>query len=149
MQSRVITLDEIKTIDSLWLASTGSLETINDVVVWDGLITPTEMKILNIEEKSAPKHIFDAYSYIYLTLDGLTDTLDYRVDVYGKIETKYRILIGVEESDIVEFWIEQLRTLLKDTWSGINNKNLNGVLKKYMMDSEFEYFNTRYPELLV
>ena len=149
MEATVITLDEIKTVDNLWLASTGSLETINDVVVWDGLITPTEMKILNIEEKSAPNHIFDAYSYIYITLEGLTDTLDYRVDTYGKIETKYRILLGIEESDIVELWIEQLRKLLKDTWSGINNNNLNGVLKRYMIDNEYDYFNSRYPELMV
>lgn len=149
MEARVITLEEIKTIENLWLASTGSLETVDDGVVWEGLIIPTKMKILNIAERTAPNHIFDAYSYIYLTLDGLTDTLDYRVDTYGKIETKYRILIGIEETDIVDLWLEQLRRLLKDTWSGINNNNLNGVLKRYMIDKEYDYFNSKYPEMLV
>lgn len=149
MEARVITLEEIKTIENLWLASTGSLETVDDGVVWEGLIIPTKMKILNITERTAANHIFDAYSYIYLTLDGLTDTLDYRVDTYGKIETKYRILIGIEETDIVDLWLEQLRRLLKDSWSGLNNNNSSMVLKQHLRDNEYEYFNNNYPELLI
>jgi hypothetical protein len=145
-----ITLDCLKSVDSLWVASAGTLKSSSEgVVCWSGFLRPTQMRILCINEQESPKHVFDLYSYIKINLTGLTEQLEYRVNTYGHVEEKYDHLIGFEEVDIVGVWLDQLRLLLKDTWSSINNNNLNGVLKKYLLDNEYEYFAGRYPEMLV
>lgn len=142
-------LNQVKAAKSLWVASTGTLDAHGDGVRWVRFIKPTEMKILSIIEHPPNRHVFDFYSYIKINLIGIQEQLDYRVNTHGYIEKKYQYIIGLEESDIVDDWLNQLRTLLKDNWSGVNNNNANQVLKRFIIDNEYEYFDTRYPELLI
>lgn len=142
-------LNQVKAAKSLWVASVGTLDAHGDGVRWVGFIKPTEMKILSIIEHPPNRHVFDFYSHIKINLIGIQEQLDYRVNAHGHIEKKYQYIIGLEESDIVDDWLNQLRTLLKDNWSGINNNNANQVLKRFIIDNEYKYFDTRYPELLI
>lgn len=142
-------LSEVKASKYLWVASVGTLGVVGDAARWNGFIKPTRMKILSIMEQPSCKHMFDFHSYIKINLIGIKDQLDYRVNTYGHIEKKYQYIIGLEESDIVDEWMDQLRNLLKDHWSGINNNNANEILKRFIIENEYEYFDTRYPELLI
>lgn len=145
-----LTLEELKATNYLWMACAGTLKAIDGGgAKWDNFLRPTKMKILCITEKETTRSIFDQYSYIKISVVGWAEQLDYRVTIYGHIEKKSTTIIGLAEEDILDEWLDQVRKLLRDTWSGINNNNLNCVLKKYLLDNEYEYFNTRYPELLV
>lgn len=142
-------LNELKNSKYLWVASVGTLDAFGDGVRWSGFLIPTKMKILSIVEQPANKNTFDFYSYVKINLIGLQEQLDYRVNTHGHIERKYKIIIGLHEMDIFDDWLDQLKTMLKDTWSGINNNNANQILKRFIIENEYEYFNTRYPELLI
>lgn len=142
-------LNQIRKSKHLWVASVGTLDAFGDGVRWINFLVPTKMKVLSVVEQPPNKSVFDFYSYIKINLIGLREQLDYRVNTHGVVEKKYNYIIGLEEEDIFECWMDQLRHVLKDTWSGMNNNSSNEVLKRFIIENEYDYFDKRYPELLI
>ena len=149
MVDKPLLMTEVRQTKHLWVASVGTLEAFNDGVRWTNFLIPTKMKVLSIVEQTPNKSVFDFYSYIKINLIGLREQLAYRVNTHGVIEKKYNYIIGLTEEDIFECWMDQLRYVLKDTWSGINNNSTNEVLKRFIIENEYAYFGKRYPELLI
>jgi hypothetical protein len=143
-------LDDLKSSEYLWVASVGFLDYSQEHIRWADFIIPTLMKIKHITPISPPKHLKIEYcDRINIVFEDWDKELYYKIEYDNSIEKRYNVIIDVEEDYVLNEWLHQLRKLLKDTWSGINNNNLNGILKKHILDTSYEYFAVNYPELLV
>ena len=141
-----VSLDDIFVGRKIWVASTGTLCRSCGVLSWKHFIVPQQTKIKSV------KIMCGATSYITETVDIYTDIVDlcfhYHLNSDNFLNMRYDYFVGLKEEDIFEMWFGQLKSILKDSWSGINEKKSNNILKKYIFDNEFDFFNKNYPELL-
>lgn len=145
MKINTMNIDDLKSGNKIWIAATGKLENYK----WYGLIIPTETTIKRVVKTDA--------SFLHYASDNVTVELEYfenkrfsfDLDSYGNLQKKFHIIMGLYKTDISEWWINQIKILISDRWSGINETKSNLTLKRYLIENEYEYFSKNYPELLI
>lgn len=138
-----LTIDDLSSKNNIWFADIGRGN--YELTKWDNFLKPTKMKIIDSYKRS----IEYEYVYVIIKVDKWKDDIVFRLDGNKVVNNQTFNIFGMNESDVTDIWLMDIKRQLLDSWSGVNKISSKDVFKQYLIDNEFEYFIKKYPELIV
>lgn len=133
---------------TLWISSVGHVN-VRYPSEWDDFIMPKQLNIISVDYKENTNRYTSYEHFVSFKLDTIDTSFDYMVNAAGNLLLRYHYNFGFKKEDVIKPWIDTIKSRMIDPWTPVLADEARIVLKKYLIENEFEYFSEKYPEILI